>query len=145
MIGSERADVSPSCQGDVIGQYGACWNDNVEPHGGLASSRSLSNCRWLETLVLVHLLEELLTTNIDPLLGLQLLEPPGGLSAELVEAGFTSDHHSQGFPDDLAGIFIKAGGDFLVNHPVQRGGEFDLHGRSDVKGKYDGCDLRVPR
>ncbi len=91
------------------------------------------------------LLEELLAADIDPLPLFQLFKPPRSLSAELVEAGFTSDHHSQGFPDDLAGIFIKPGGDFLVNHPVQRGGKFDLHGRSDVKGKYDGCDLRVPR
>ncbi len=74
----------------------------------------VGQCEWREAkshddsmvLVRVHLLEKLIPAEIDPLFCLKLLEPTCSLSAELVEAGFTADHHSQRFPDDLAGIFV---------------------------------------
>jgi hypothetical protein len=114
----------------------------------------VGQCEWRKAkthydsmvLALVHLLEELFPGDINPLFCFELLKPQGSLSAKLVKAGFTTDHHSQCFPDNFAGIFIKPGGDFLVDQSIQGGGEFDLHHRSDVKAGIDCCcELRVPR
>ena len=76
---------------------------------------------------MVHLLEKLLTGDVNELARFQLLKSQCGLAPQPFETGFPTSHQPQRLPNDFAGTIVKPGCDFFPNHPIQGGSECDLH------------------